>query len=334
MRGKPGILLAGLFLTVSTCGYCVSHGLESEAAKARLSFEGVRVFDSAIPIVEIPEPDRTASSTFGNTQENTETLFVSHRGASGLAPENTMAAFKLALEMNVKAIELDVRQTRDGRLVVIHDGHLERVARPRLKPEWVYGPSGYQPRYPRRVVGNLDWSQLSSVDVGTWFDPKFSSERIPLLEDVLDLVGEDVVLYIEVKKDFNSQYPGIEENLLALLHAKKRDLKSVVILSFNRHSLFKLRRLSSDVRLCYCVAITGLKRTLKDAVKMKAEYVSYWKLSPRWVEEVHKQGMEILVYTVNTFEEVLEAIAMGINGIVTNFPNLTDGTGVKAGADD
>ncbi len=106
---------------------------------------------------------------------------IAHRGASGYCPENTLASFSRALQMGATAIEFDVQQTKDGRLVVIHDFDLKRVGG--LK----------------RRVGAMTYTELSQVDVGSWFDPRFKGERVPLLEELLDLADGKAELHLEVK---------------------------------------------------------------------------------------------------------------------------------------
>ena len=117
-------------------------------------------------------------------------LVIAHRGASGHAPENTMASFRRALEMGAKAIELDVHQTLDHHLVVAHDDDLKRCGRD------------------KRRLKALHWEEAADVDVGTWFDKCFAAERLPRLEDVYDLLPSSVELHVEIKHG-SRVYPGI-----------------------------------------------------------------------------------------------------------------------------
>src|SRR3989304_1235432 len=106
-------------------------------------------------------------------------LNIAHRGASGHAPENTLAAFRLAMEMGAQMIELDLHQSRDGVPVVIHDTSLWRTA-------------GI-----RRNVGSLTLREIKRLDVGSWFNPQFKDQRIPTLEEVLELVLDQIPLNVE-----------------------------------------------------------------------------------------------------------------------------------------
>src|SRR5690625_6609337 len=108
-------------------------------------------------------------------------LIIAHRGASGNAPENTLAAFQLAVEEGADGIELDVHLSKDGELVVIHDDTLDRTTNGTGR------------------VQDKDLDELKTYDAGSWFDSKFASERIPLLQEVIDILPDDVFLNVEIK---------------------------------------------------------------------------------------------------------------------------------------
>jgi glycerophosphoryl diester phosphodiesterase len=123
---------------------------------------------------------------------------IAHRGCSSAAPENTMAAFQKAIELGVEGIELDVHQSKDGELVVIHDATLSRTT------------SG------RGYVNDLNWSELQQLDAGSWFEVEYASERLPKLEDVLNLLKGRSTVFIEIKQG-RKPYPGIEERVMACI---------------------------------------------------------------------------------------------------------------------
>lgn len=126
-----------------------------------------------------------------------------HRGASAVCPENTMAAFRKGLELGATGIETDVQMTKDGGLVLIHDETLNRTT----------SGTGY--------VKDHTLAELLEVDAGSWFGPEFKDERLPLLEDLLDLLqGRDTILNIELKNG-TFLYPGMEEKVIAAV----RDFK-------------------------------------------------------------------------------------------------------------
>ncbi|MBU6430317.1 MAG: glycerophosphodiester phosphodiesterase, partial [Cyanobacteria bacterium REEB65] len=138
---------------------------------------------------------------------------IAHRGASGYAPENTMASFRLALEMGAKAIELDVHQTKDGQLVVAHDEDLKRTGKRKVR------------------IKDLTSEELSKIDVGSWFDPCFSNERVPKLAEVFELVDGKAELHVELKRG-SKLYPGIEEKVVEMIRRRKAQ-KSTLVSSFD-----------------------------------------------------------------------------------------------------
>ena len=137
-------------------------------------------------------------------------LVIAHRGASGHAPENTMAAFRRALEMGAKAIEFDVHQTLDHELVIAHDDDLKRCGRQ------------------KGLMKNLHWEgEGETVDVGAWFDERFKGERLPRLEDLFDLVPPSVELHLEIKHG-SAVYPGIEERVVDFIHHRGALMRTLV----------------------------------------------------------------------------------------------------------
>ena len=154
---------------------------------------------------------------------------IAHRGASGHAPENTLAAFRLALEQRADRIELDIHQTADGHLVVLHDYSMKRT--------------GGDPRR----VGALTLGEIKKMDVGAWAGPGFRGERVPTLEEVLDFAAGRTSLQIELKRG-SPYYPGIERRLLSGLapYRKKMDLS---VSSFDHRALAEIRRLDSGIAI-------------------------------------------------------------------------------------
>lgn len=232
-------------------------------------------------------------------------LMIAHRGASGYAPENTMASFRLALEMGAKAVELDVHQTRDHELVVIHDEDLKRVGALKAR------------------VKDLTAEELSSVDVGSWFDPCFSAERAPRLSDVFDLTDGKAELHVEIKSG-SRLYPGIEERLVDMIQRRKA-WGTTLVSSFDHAALYSVRSLDARVRIGYLLGMTGMRTALREMVELKAESLN---LSARQADAFKLRacralGLRALVYTVNTRVELARLARLGYDGVFTNFPELT-----------
>lgn len=231
-------------------------------------------------------------------------LVIAHRGASGHAPENTMAAFRRALEMGAKAIELDIHQTLDHALVVAHDDDLKRCGRD------------------RRRLKNLHWDEASEVEVGAWFDPAFKGERLPTLEQVYDLLPPSVELHAELKHG-SAVYPGIEERVVDLVH-KRGALARTLVSSFDHDALYSVRSLDEKVRLGYLLGLTSLRTAFAEMKELGAESLnlSARQVTARVVKAAHDRGFKVLVYTVNAPQERDRLAKLGVDGIFSNYPEL------------
>ena len=232
-------------------------------------------------------------------------LMIAHRGASGYAPENTMAAFRLALDMGAKAVELDVHQTRDHELVVIHDEDLKRVGKKKLR------------------VRDLTYKELCTVDVGSWFDEDFAEERVPRLTDVCDLIEGKAELHLEIKKG-SKLYGGIEERIVDLIQRRKA-WSTTLVSSFDHAALYSVRSLDERVRIGYLLGMTGMKTALREMAELKAESLNFStrQIDARWIRECRMRGLRTLVYTVNTRKELQRVDRLGADGVFANFPELT-----------
>jgi glycerophosphoryl diester phosphodiesterase len=216
-------------------------------------------------------------------------LRIGHRGARAYAPENTLASFKKALEIGVDAVELDVRKTKDNQIVVIHDAVVKRTT------------NG------EGLVSELTLKETQS----------FSSEgeKIPTLEETLDILGNKVKIFIELKE------VGIEEQVLSIINHKGLE-KNVVIVSFLEDALKKVRELDKEVE-------TGLiyakhKNPIKAALELKTQYLFalYRFTHTANVEKAHQNGLKVVVWTINDPREVEEYAKKGVDGIASDKPDI------------
>jgi len=230
---------------------------------------------------------------------------IAHRGASGYAPENTIAAFKLALALGAASAEFDVQQTKDGRLVVIHDTDLKRVG-------------GV-----RRRVGAMTWLELSRIDVGSWFSAKFSGERVPLLGEVLDLFADKAELHLELKQPLRP-YPGMARRVVEFLASRPEWNGKIILSSFHHPSLFEVRALDAGARLGYLVGLTRRYVALAEAEELRCESVnmSARQADRRWARSLHEAGRKLFVYTVNEPKVYERLRHIGVDAVFTNFPDL------------
>jgi glycerophosphoryl diester phosphodiesterase len=281
-------------------------------------------------------------------------LAVAHRGASGLAPENTIASFRLAFELGCACVELDVRPCRDGTIVVVHDASVDRTT----------NHSGQ--------VAELSWEELSLLDAGSWFrapakpgttlslpalsvhpvypersrravegsrgHSSFTGERVPRLEDVLDfaktlpagsqaglparLQSRKLSLVIEIKS------PGIEKQVVQLVRGFRMHERCVIV-SFHPEALEAVATLPAPLPTGWIVwaprpgAIPD-EELVRGALQAKAQalVVSHTALSAGLVARAHEKGLAVLAWTVDTASRMRAVLKMGPDGVATNRPDI------------
>lgn len=227
-----------------------------------------------------------------------------HRGASAVCPENTMAAFRKSLELGATGIETDVQMSSDGGLVLIHDENLKRTA----------GAEGY--------VKDHTLSQLLELDAGSWFGPEFQNERLPTLEELLDLLQErDTLLNIELKNGM-FLYPGLEEKVIAAVRDYGMS-ERVVLSSFNHYSLAYCKSLAPEIRTGILYG-EGLYRPWDYAASLHADalHAYHYAVLPEFVAEASEHNVVYHPWTVNDPGRMKALIAAGVAGIITDYPDV------------
>ncbi|MCY8166964.1 glycerophosphodiester phosphodiesterase family protein [Bacillus spizizenii] len=238
---------------------------------------------------------------------------IAHRGASGYAPENTMAAFEKALQMKADYIELDVQMSKDGELVIIHDTTVNRT-------------TDIDSELPV-AVKNLTLAELRKLDAGSFFAPQFAGERIPTFEEVLDRYKGKIGMLIELKEP--ARYPGIEEKVSAALKERRMDKPKngkIIVQSFDFNSVYKIHQLLPSMSTG---VLTSKAADLTDAkLKEFSGYAKYVNTNlknvtadPTLVPRIHALGMKITPWTVRSRDEVSPLLKAGVDGIVTDFPD-------------
>ena len=230
---------------------------------------------------------------------------IAHRGFSGSAPENTLAAFKKAMEIKSDVIEFDVRFSKDGHLVVFHDDTLERTTRVQGK------------------VADHTLKELQQLDAGSWFNPVFAGERIPTLKEVLDLTRGRIRLNIELKKGDHGKYNMFDLANQALREVEKAGMeRQVLFSSFDLSAVERVREKNSQIQVA--LITSGPWNFPQDAMKGK----SFPVLNPRKsvlnennLSMARQQGIRVNVWTLNTEEEMEKFISMGVDGIITDHPD-------------
>ena len=215
-------------------------------------------------------------------------LKVGHRGARAYETENTLESFGKAIELGANAIELDIRQSKDGKLIVCHDDNLKKVFGIDLP------------------VGEASLKELKDMTNG----------RIVTLEESLNFIGKKAEkVLVELKG------PGYEKTVLDQIMKEKLDDR-VIIVSFHEEVLAAVRKITGKVEtgLIY----VRFKNPLEAALKLEAQYLLplYRFVHTKDVEKAHKNSLKVIVWTINTKEEAKEFIAKGVDGIATDKPDI------------
>jgi glycerophosphoryl diester phosphodiesterase len=223
---------------------------------------------------------------------------IAHRGASGTRPENTLAAFRRAVELGAPMIELDVQRTRDGRAVVIHDWTLDRTT------------TG------TGAVGDRTLAELQALDAGSWFDPAFAGEGIPTLAEVLAAVPVEVNVELKPRGD-----EGLEAEVLAVVESAGA-LGRVVFSCFEPTVLERVRALSraADIGVLWEGAPLAEALGWAGRVGARALHLRNDAVSPAALKQASDAGLRIRVWTVNEPGEFDRLAGLGVEAVFTDFP--------------
>jgi len=234
-------------------------------------------------------------------------LKFAHRGASGYAPENTMAAIKKAVEMGTKALEIDVQLTRDRKLVVIHDYDLKRTT------------NG------RGFIMNKSLEKLKTLDAGSWYGKEYKGEPLPTLEEVFEGIPEDILVNIELKK-FVMDKRNMTAEVLEVI--KKYDVwDRVIISSFDHRLLERVREVSEKIKigLLFDKRKDNLKEYhLLDKLKPYSIHINAKYIDGEQLRELKGLPYKIYSYTINEFTVAEKYEKHGLNGYFTDYPDIEE----------
>ncbi len=231
-------------------------------------------------------------------------LVIAHRGASMYAPENTIAAFDLAVEMGADAVELDTMLTADGIPIVIHDHSLGRTT----------NASG--------SVSSTTVAEIKLLDAGSVFDDRFTGEKIPTLEEVFSAVGKKILINVELK-NYASPFDRLPEAVVDLVREKGLTDR-VLLSSFNPIALIKAQRASPEIRRAALIG-AGPKfvRVLLEAfTKYSAIHPEVSLVNQEFVIKYHTAGQKVNVWTVNEESEMMKLLSIGVDGLITAVPDI------------
>lgn len=223
---------------------------------------------------------------------------MAHRGLSADAPENTLYAFSDAISAGADFIELDVQQTRDGVLVVMHDSNLKRT-------------TGVN-----KDIWDVDYADIQNLDAGSWFDPAYANARIPTLEETLQFVDKRAKLNIEIKPTKHGS-DTLEQDVAELI-TRYQYTDACYVTSFSYGSLKKVKEVNPEIRTGYLMSVAyGQFYSLKyaDAFSLNKVFVT-----SQVVNAAHQQGKQIFAWTVNSMFEVRSLCNLHVDSIITDDP--------------
>jgi len=229
---------------------------------------------------------------------NRQTYVIGHRGAAGLAPENTMAAFEKAVALGCDGVEFDVQRTSDGHLVIFHDEDLKRTT----------NLDG--------MMRHIDLETLQKADSGSWFAEEFINTKVPTVRELFDFMrGNGLLLFIELKDPF--RYVGIEQQVIDLIREYKFEDR-VQIRSFHHDALHTVYELAPELAISelWFHKVPDASEVTYKTLNLLQSYCT-----SGVILDAHQRGQKITAWTVNDADIAQTLIAAGIDGMTTDYPD-------------
>lgn len=233
---------------------------------------------------------------------NAQTKIIAHRGFSGIAPENTLFSFQKAIECGAGYFELDVHKTKDDSIVVIHDASVDRTSSNNMKGD----------------IAEMTYSEITAVRVGysKEFGDKYKNEKIPTLREALQLAKGKIKVCIEIK------VYGVEKEVLKIVN----DLgvnDDVIIFSFYYPVLDRIRELDKNIPILFLVNNADIE-IIDSAKVIRSNALGIGNgttVTREFLDIAHNNGIEVWIWTVNDEDEMQKLIDIGIDGLITNYPD-------------
>lgn len=244
-----------------------------------------------------------------------EFVIVGHRGAAGHAPENTIVSFRKAIELGADWVELDVHRSKDGQLIVIHDATLDRTT------------NGTGP------VSSMTFEEIRALDAGSWFGEAFAGEKVPSLAEVIVGINGERKLLIEIKWPEEGLYEGLGREVAQEVHKYGAD-NWCIIQSFESAYLEEAaetgyniplqKLLVSQTAIFFVPFYQDNKFRAGRVSTAGVESINYHHkmLSKGIVDVHHADGLKVIPYTLNTRQDMMKVLGMGVDGVITDFPDV------------
>lgn len=235
-----------------------------------------------------------------------QTLVLGHRGASAYAPMNTLPAFELAAAQGADGIELDVHRSKDGHAVIVHDFTVDKTT----------DGSG--------TVTEMTLAQLKALDAGSWFGAEFAGTRIPTLDEVFEAVGDKLYINVEIKS-MSQETDGVEQ-IVADVITRFNMQERVVVSCFNPLTLDRFRRIMPGVPLGFLYEPATFAQTgaMMGALDLSCEawHPHHTMIDAAYMRRAADEGVLVNTWTVNEPELAVSLRDLGVNGIVTDKPDV------------
>lgn len=252
-------------------------------------------------------------------QPNNDLVVIAHRGASSVAPENTLAAAEQGITYGADMIELDIHLTKDGKIVVIHDHTVDRTT----------NGTG--------TIADMTLEEVQKLDAGSWKDPKYADQRVPTLDEFLKLVNGRATVLIEIKSNDKKLYEGIEQKTWDIVEANNAH-NWVAYQSFHPKVIDNF--LAIDPKCPIYLLIVGRMPLFPlyydDAVRWGSPF-KRWKgkvlginpntkfASKSFINKAHKNGFKVFSWTANEGKDIEKLKNNGADGVITNYPQKLTG---------
>ncbi|MBJ8096716.1 glycerophosphodiester phosphodiesterase [Bacillus cereus group sp. N11] len=238
---------------------------------------------------------------------------IAHRGASAYAPEHTIAAYKLGQQLKGDYIEIDLKMTKDGHLLAMHDETVNRTT------------NG------KGLVKEHTLEEMKQLNVGSFFNEKypnfakkeFENAKVPTLKEIIEMFGHNANYYIETKSP--DEYPGMEEKLLEIVKYYQISDK-VIIQSFSEESLQKIHSLHANIPLVQLLSYKKAVQLNELEIEKYKTYciglgMNYKDIDSAYVKKIKKHGLEVHPFTVDNEKDMKKLLSWGVDGMFTNYPD-------------
>ena len=228
---------------------------------------------------------------------------LAHRGVSRRAPENTLAAFKKALDLGLGGIELDIQMSKDGHVIVLHDEKVDRTT----------DGKGF--------IKDMTLEDIKKLDAGSWFGDEFIGEKVLLLEEVLEFIGDrGFIINIELKSGI-IQYAGLEDRVLDIVK-HYNFLDRTIFSSFNHYSLVNIKEKCSNAKIGL-LYYAGLVDPWEFGMKLDAYSLNpfFTSVTEQMVKRCLEVGLQVIPFTVNDNIFAKRLVEWGVEYIITDIPD-------------